>query len=162
MPPDDESDGKSTGESLPSPESSGSFKQQASRVRNLFSIPAPVKRLFDKVPILTYPPNELPQRTPRPTKLPSLYVFIGDEDAAAGRPSFNPGCLKWQVSDADYFFVKGLLTSHRRFSKSPEFNTVSSPQTTMPLPPGSFLSFYLHVMAHKPYKNRRSLFLQIS
>ena len=107
MPPDDENDEKSTGESLPSSTSSSSFKRQANRVRNLFSIPAPVKRLFDKVPVLTYPPNELPQRTHSPTKLPSLYVFIRDEDAAAGRPSFNPGCLKWQVGDAEYFLVRG-------------------------------------------------------
>jgi len=98
MPPDDENDEKSTGESPPHLAGSSSFQRQASRVRNLFSIPAPVKRLFDKVPVLVYPPNELPRRTPRSTKLASLYVFIGDEDAAAGRPSFNPGCLKWQVS----------------------------------------------------------------
>jgi metaxin len=107
MPPEDENDEKTAGVNPPSPSSSGSFKRQANRVRDLFSIPAPVKRLFDKVPVLTYPPNELPQRAPRPTKLPSLYVFIGDEDAAAGRPSFNPGCLKWQVGDAEYFFVRG-------------------------------------------------------
>jgi metaxin len=107
MPPDDENDEKSTGENLPSSTSSVSFKRQANRVRNLFSIPEPLKRLFDKVPVLTYPPDELPQRTPRPTKLPSLYIFIGDEDAAAGRPSFNPGCLKWQVGDAGNFFVRG-------------------------------------------------------
>jgi hypothetical protein len=162
MPPDDENDEKSTGENLPSSTSSVSFKRQANRVRNLFSIPEPLKRLFDKVPVLTYPPDELPQRTPRPTKLPSLYVFIGDEDAAAGRPSFNPGCLKWQVGDAGNFFVRGLLTCHRRFSKSLEFNTVSFPQTIMPLPPESFLSYCLHFMAHKPHKNRRSPFLQTS
>jgi hypothetical protein len=162
MPPDDENDEKPTGESLPSATSSGSFQRQANRVRNLFSIPAPVKRLFDKVPVLTYPPNELPQRTPRPNKLPSLYVFIGDEDAAAGRPSFNPGCLKWQVRDAGNFFIRGLLTFHRRSSESPEFNTVSSPQTIMPLPPESFLSYCLHFMAHRPHKNHRSPFLQIS
>jgi len=99
MPPDEENDEKATADN---PSSSGSFKRQANRVRDLFSIPAPVKKLFDKVPVLTYPPNELPQRTPRPTKLPSLYVFIRDEDAAADRPSFNPGCLKWQVGNGKF------------------------------------------------------------
>jgi hypothetical protein len=67
-------------------------------VRNLFSVPPPVKRLFDKVPLLTYPPNPLPQRAPKASRIPSLYVFSNDGDAAAGRPSFNPTCLKWQVS----------------------------------------------------------------
>lgn len=97
MPPDDGKDEEGIADDAPSSSSSTAFKMQVNRVRNLFSIPAPVKSLFDKVPVLTYPPNELPRRTPRPSRLPSLYVFIGDEDAAAGRPSFNPGCLKWQV-----------------------------------------------------------------
>jgi metaxin len=26
-----------------------------------------------------------------------LHVFTTEEDAKNGRPSFNPGCLKWQV-----------------------------------------------------------------
>jgi hypothetical protein len=74
------------------------FQKQTRIVRNLFSVPPPVKRLFDKVPLLTYPPNPLPQRAPKASRIPSLYVFSNDGDAAAGRPSFNPTCLKWQVS----------------------------------------------------------------
>jgi metaxin len=117
MPPDDDNDGNGTGDNPPSSTSSSSFKQQASRVRNLFSIPAPVKWLFDRVPVLSYPPNELPQRTPRPTKLPSLYVFIRDEDAAASRPSFNPGCLKWQVGDAEISLSGGPANVPQAFLK---------------------------------------------
>ncbi|OIW23571.1 hypothetical protein CONLIGDRAFT_693476 [Coniochaeta ligniaria NRRL 30616] len=60
-------------------------------------IPAPLQRLFDHFPLTTYPPNELPARSPRPSSLPTLYVFASDEDAARGRPSFNPSCLKWQT-----------------------------------------------------------------
>jgi metaxin len=67
-------------------------------VRNFFSIPSPVRRLFDKVPMVVYTPNELPQRAPKSSRIPSLYVFSTEKDAAAGRPSFNPSCLKWQVS----------------------------------------------------------------
>lgn len=63
-----------------------------------FSIPTPVKKLFDQVPVVVYPPNPLPRRAPKPARLPSLYVFSKEGDAAAGRPSFNPSCLKWQVS----------------------------------------------------------------
>jgi metaxin len=83
------------------PSAQTSFSQQTSKVGDFFSIPGPVKSLFDKVPVLTYPPNELPQRTPKPARIPSLYVFIRNEDAAAGRPSYNPSCLKWQVSEAN-------------------------------------------------------------
>lgn len=74
------------------------FSRQTNRVRSLFAIPSPVKKLFDKVPMVVYPPNDLPQRAPKSSRIPSLYVFSSDRDAAAGKPSFNPGCLKWQVS----------------------------------------------------------------
>ncbi|KAL8357638.1 hypothetical protein RB601_009203 [Gaeumannomyces tritici] len=62
-------------------------------------IPAPLQRLFDAFPLATYPPNDLPARCPLPAErdLPTLHVFISDEDAARGRPSFNPTCLKWQT-----------------------------------------------------------------
>jgi metaxin len=78
-----------------------SFGRQSRNVRDFFSIPQPVKKLFDQVPVVTYPPNQLPQRAPRPARIPSLYVFSKEEDAAAGKPSFNPSCLKWQVSGSE-------------------------------------------------------------
>jgi hypothetical protein len=79
-------------------ENRSSFSKSTRRVRDFFLIPAPIKQLFDLVPVLTYPPNQLPLRAPKPARIPSLYVFSKDQDAAAGRPSFNPSCLKWQVS----------------------------------------------------------------
>jgi metaxin len=137
MPPDDEK-GKDKN-SPSSSSSSSSFTRQANRVRDFFSIPAPVKRLFDKVPVLTYAPNELPQRTPKPTKLPTLYVFIKEEDAAAGRPSFNPGCLKWQVSSAQEAFRRVSLTTQQAFLKIAEIqhrllssNNHASPTGVLP------------------------------
>lgn len=84
-----------------------SFSRQTSRVRDFFSVPAPVKTLFNSVPILTYPPNELPQRASKPIRVPVLYIFSTPEDAAAGRPSFNPSCLKWQVGRNDIHHEKG-------------------------------------------------------
>ena len=75
-----------------------SFQKQSRIVKDFFSIPPPVKKLFDLVPLVTYPPNELPQRTLKASRIPSLYVFSTAHDAAAGRPSFNPSCLRWQVS----------------------------------------------------------------
>ncbi|KAI1429153.1 hypothetical protein F5Y12DRAFT_540168 [Xylaria sp. FL1777] len=62
-----------------------------------FAIPAPLARLFKKFPLLTYPPNELPARSPDVRDVPTLYVFISDESALKGLPSFNPSCLKWQT-----------------------------------------------------------------
>jgi len=91
MPPTEEKNSEDSSQS--------SFQRQTRRIRDFFSIPAPVKQLFDLVPVVTYPPNQLPQRTPKSSRIPSFYVFSTDEDAAAGRPSFNPGCLKWQVSE---------------------------------------------------------------
>lgn len=80
-------------------EDTSAFTRQTRKVRDLFSIPAPVKKLFDQVPLVTYPPNDLPQRAPKSSRIPSLYVFADAGNAAAGRPSFNPSCLKWQVSE---------------------------------------------------------------
>ncbi|KAI1657249.1 hypothetical protein F4813DRAFT_360864 [Daldinia decipiens] len=61
------------------------------------TIPAPLARLFKRFPLLTYPPNELPLRSPRARDVATLYVFISDQDALNGLPSFNPSCLKWQT-----------------------------------------------------------------
>ncbi|KAI8633856.1 putative mitochondrial outer membrane protein [Xylariaceae sp. FL1651] len=62
-----------------------------------FTIPAPLARLFKTFPLLTYPPNELPARSPDSRDVPTLYIFISDEDALKGLPSFNPSCLRWQT-----------------------------------------------------------------
>jgi hypothetical protein len=150
MPPEDEKAKDDT----PSSSSSSSFKRQADRAWELFSIPGPVKRLFDKVPVLTYAPNELPQRTPRPTRLPTLYVFIKEEDAAAGRPSFNPSCLKWQVSYAQMASVKESLTISRPFSRSLRYNTGSSPRIIMLHPRESCLSSYRQFILRKACRSR--------
>lgn len=61
-----------------------------------FTVPAPVKRLFDKFPLTTYPANEIPQRS-QSNGANQLFVFTDARGAREGRPSFNPQCLKWQV-----------------------------------------------------------------
>ena len=157
MPPDDE---KADDSNLPS-SSSSSFTRQANKVKDLFSIPAPVKRLFDKFPVLTYAPNELPQRTPPLTKLPTLYVFIKEEDAAAGRPSFNPGCLKWQVRYAKAFDNR-LLIGNRPSSRLLKFNTDSFPRIIMLHLLEFCLSSYLRCMPRKAPKSYPSLYLPTS
>ncbi|KAI0387206.1 hypothetical protein F5Y04DRAFT_243236 [Hypomontagnella monticulosa] len=61
------------------------------------TVPAPLARLFKKFPLLTYPPNELPARSPNARDVATLYIFISDQDALNSLPSFNPSCLKWQT-----------------------------------------------------------------
>ncbi|KAI9812915.1 MAG: hypothetical protein M1827_004433 [Pycnora praestabilis] len=67
------------------------------KVRDMFAVPPPVKKLFDKFPFITYPPNEVPQRAPSARELPALYIFTTALDARHKAPSFNPSCLKWQA-----------------------------------------------------------------
>ncbi|KAI9742167.1 MAG: hypothetical protein M1818_004067 [Claussenomyces sp. TS43310] len=113
---------------MPSNDAQGSHAEDQdapsslSRVRSLFSIPTPLKRLFETVPVLTYSPNELPQRAPHPSKLPNLYVFGKGAAAAAGRPSFNPSCLKWQT------FLKIAGIDHQLVSS----NNHASPTGVLP------------------------------
>ena len=66
--------------------------------RHWFTAPAPIRKLFKLFPLRVYPAEELPHRAPSATReKPSLYVFVAEEDALKGRPSFNPSCLKWQT-----------------------------------------------------------------
>jgi hypothetical protein len=65
--------------------------------RSIFTVPAPIKQLFDRFPLLTYSPNDLPQRAPRHRDAHTLFVFATEGEAADGAPSYNPACLKWQV-----------------------------------------------------------------
>ncbi|KUJ18420.1 uncharacterized protein LY89DRAFT_706892 [Mollisia scopiformis] len=103
-------------------EDQSSFSRQTRKVRDLFSIPPPVKKLFDRVPIVVYAPNQLPQRAPKPARIPSLYVFSTSHDAAAGKPSFNPSCLKWQT------FLNIASVNHRLISS----NNHASPTGSLP------------------------------
>ena len=75
------------------PTASWTQKQQSS----IFRIPTPLKRVFDKFPLVQYEENELPLRAAKDKSQHVLHVFTTDADAKDGRPSFNPGCLKWQV-----------------------------------------------------------------
>ncbi|KAF2659637.1 hypothetical protein K491DRAFT_765925 [Lophiostoma macrostomum CBS 122681] len=65
--------------------------------RSIFTVPTPIKQLFDRFPLLTYPANELPLRAPRHRDAHVLYIFATEEGARNGAPSYNPACLKWQT-----------------------------------------------------------------
>lgn len=58
-------------------------------------LPAPIKRVFDKFPIQTLQENSSPQRVQRKSSRNILYIF---NPARVDGPSWNPSCLKWQVS----------------------------------------------------------------
>lgn len=76
------------------------------RTREFFSVPAPIKRIFDRFPLTTYPPNGLPERTGTNTQGNRLFIFTDTTNARHGRPSFNPQCLKWQVSTVPLFIYR--------------------------------------------------------
>jgi hypothetical protein len=78
----------------------------SSRARDFFSVPAPIKRIFDQFPLVTYPSNDLPHHSGTAQRANRLFVFTDPASARRGRPSFNPQCLKWQVR---WMIVKLLL-----------------------------------------------------
>ncbi|PGH30674.1 hypothetical protein GX50_06538 [[Emmonsia] crescens] len=61
------------------------------------SVPTPIKHVFDKFPLITYPANELPCRIADRSDNHTLYIFTTARGAGRGAPSFNPQCLKWQA-----------------------------------------------------------------
>ncbi|KAI5793085.1 hypothetical protein EDC01DRAFT_83208 [Geopyxis carbonaria] len=90
--------------------------------QDLFAIPPAIRRIFDSFPLIEYPPNNLPASCAKPAAIPTLYVFNTPEDAACGRPSFNPGCLKWQT----YFNLCGIAY------KTVSSNNHASPSGALP------------------------------
>lgn len=86
---DDKSDNKERPQNTPN--------EHRQPPRSIFAIPAPIKQLFDKFPLLSYPANELPQRAPGFRNENVLYIWTTEDAAMNGAPSYNPQCLKWQV-----------------------------------------------------------------
>ncbi|KAI9823755.1 MAG: hypothetical protein M1832_002312 [Thelocarpon impressellum] len=83
---------------IPGSQPASASRQRRNWMRNVFAVPSPVKQLFDRFPIVTYPANPLPRRgAARTGGQRTLYIFSTEEDARLGRPSFNPSCLKWQT-----------------------------------------------------------------
>lgn len=100
------------------------------RLQSFFQVPAPIRSLFESIPIVIYAPNELPRRRPKQSELPSLYVFGSDDDVRSGRPSFNPSCLRWQVSS-------GRCAT--QVCERLTFHGIDFPQNSRNRPPSSLL-----------------------
>lgn len=84
------------------------------RARHFFTVPAPIKRIFDRFPLTTLPPNDLPRRSTPTRQGNKLFVFTDPISARHGRPSFNPQCLKWQVGvlGAVVYFARMIYLSN--------------------------------------------------
>ncbi|KAF2848099.1 hypothetical protein T440DRAFT_429310 [Plenodomus tracheiphilus IPT5] len=109
--------------------------------RSVFDVPAPIKQLFDKFPLLTYDTNDLPHRVPQHRNTHVLYVFTTDDGALGGAPSFNPACLKWQayLKFSKIPFRIASSNNHASPSGSLPFFLPSSPEPykqTQPVPSG--------------------------
>ena len=72
-------------------------REQPPLSRSIFAVPTPIKQLFDRFPLITYPANELPLRAPKNRNAHTLYIYTTDKEARVGAPSYNPACLRWQV-----------------------------------------------------------------
>ncbi|KAJ8121215.1 hypothetical protein O1611_g10159 [Lasiodiplodia mahajangana] len=120
-----------------------------------FTIPAPLARLFKKFPLLTYPPNELPARSPDIRDVPTLYVFISEADALKGLPSFNPSCLRWQtflrLAGVDFCLRSsnnhGSPTGALPFLLPP--STPTNPRSQKPVPSNKLEQYGLDNGKHK-------------
>jgi hypothetical protein len=73
--------------------------QRSASKTSFFTAPEPIQRLFRKVPLITYPADELPHRSRRHQSDNVLYIFTTESGVRMDTPSFNPGCLKWQVRE---------------------------------------------------------------
>jgi hypothetical protein len=125
--------------------------------RSLFTVPTPIKQLFDKFPLLTYPANELPLRAPRNRDEHVLYVFATEEGARNGAPSYNPACLKWQVGCSVSRKKESMRSrpfahgNARPISNSTRSPSASHPPITTLLPAALCPSSYLHTYP-SPYQ----------
>jgi metaxin len=122
--------------------SDSSDKPQATRPQkkpssSFFDVPAPIKQLFDKFPLLSYPVNDLPHRAPRHRNTNVLYLFTTEEGASEGAPSYNPACLKWQsyLKFSGIDFRVASANNHASPSGALPFLLPSSTDSVKPVQP---------------------------
>jgi hypothetical protein len=99
-------------------------RSQQPASRSIFDVPAPIKQLFDRFPLVTYPINHLPQRAPQHRNAPILHIFTTTEGASIGAPSYNPACLKWQVWKTD--IAEPHIQAHFQYRRISSFPTLIS------------------------------------
>jgi len=62
-----------------------------------FSLPTPIRALFDTFPLVTYDENSLPQRVSSSRNQTTLHIFTLAASSDNANLSPNPACLKWQA-----------------------------------------------------------------
>ncbi|KAF2154698.1 hypothetical protein K461DRAFT_319223 [Myriangium duriaei CBS 260.36] len=84
--------------------SSAASPQQGKSWASIFSLPAPLRDLFNQFPLRTYASNPLPSGTVLPsTSTNTLYIF-SNPSSVPNAPSLNPTCLKHQT----YLSLRGI------------------------------------------------------
>jgi hypothetical protein len=96
-------------------------KSSSARPSSYFTAPEPIRQLFEKVPLITYPANDLPHRSRRQKTQHVLHMFTTAYGARMDSPSFNPSCLKWQVRVGSAEQWLHSLTSGPRLRQSSNF-----------------------------------------
>ncbi|UPX15023.1 uncharacterized protein EKO05_0005491 [Ascochyta rabiei] len=112
-------------------------RSQEPASRRIFDVPTPIKQLFDKFPLLTYPVNHLPQRAPQHRNAPVLHIFTTAAGASRGAPSYNPACLKWQayLKFSGIDFRVASSSNHASPSGALPFLVPAQPDTLKPVQP---------------------------
>ncbi|KAL8942879.1 MAG: hypothetical protein Q9216_001422 [Gyalolechia sp. 2 TL-2023] len=127
--PQDEDKRPSKNDTLPNPSYS-----------SWLTTPKPVKRLFARFPLVTYPSNDLPRRKLIARNRNTLYVFARPDAQSHDAPSPNPTCLKWQtyLKFLRVTFVTAASNNHASPSGSLPFLVPgSSSSSTEAIPPVS-------------------------
>lgn len=122
-----------------------SERSSADRFKAIFSIPPPLRWLFEHVPITTYAPNCLPQRSPIAHDVAVLYMFTRPGEGPYHHLSFNPSCLKWQVRRLNNVRTTCADQDVRHISNSITCRTRHDPRITMLLLPAPCLLFFRQI-----------------
>ncbi|KAF4983313.1 hypothetical protein FZEAL_1251 [Fusarium zealandicum] len=117
-----------------------------------FTVPRPIRNLFNHFPVRVYDQEELPVRAPAAVRRrPALYVFVEEGDALLGRPSYNPSCLKWQtvlrIAGVDFDLVPS--NNHASPSGALPFLLPPSSKPSVPLTGGKIQKYASEHAVHE-------------
>ncbi|KAM0420816.1 hypothetical protein ACHAPT_011346 [Fusarium lateritium] len=115
-----------------------------------FAVPRPIRNLFDLFPLRVLASEELPARAPAAVRRrAALYVFAEDREAALGRPSYNPSCLKWQTVLKMAGIDFEIVPSNNHASPSGALPFLLPPSSPSPKPSTPLTSEKIHKYARE-------------
>lgn len=103
-------------------ESTGNKIQEQHKSRTWLTPPEPIRRVFNRFPLIKLDENTFPQRARYRDDENVLFIFTIDADTASTNLSCNPACLRWQA----YLKIKGIPFSVRKS------NNHASPSGALP------------------------------